>query len=42
MKKLYLEPSLEIIKLIIDVITMSDESLVNFGDGDWGVDDDFE
>ena len=42
MKKMYLEPSLTYIRLITDVITTSDDSLFDFGDGDWGVNDDFE
>ena len=42
MKKLYFEPSLVVIRLITDVITTSGDALFDFGDGDWGVDDDFE
>ena len=42
MKKMYLEASLTYIRLITDVITASDGSLFDLGDGDWGVKDDFE
>ena len=38
MKKRYQEPSLDIIKLTADAIRTSGNDL---GDGDWGVEDDF-
>ena len=41
MKKEYLELSFNIIKLTADVITTSEAKPKDFGDGDWGVKDDF-
>ena len=38
MKKKYLEPSFDIIKLTVDAIRTSG---VDLQDGDWGVEDDF-
>lgn len=41
MKKMYQAPNLTYIKFTEDAVTTSNAKPYNFGDGDWGVEDDF-